>query len=563
MDTKSMHGTWVNGIKLTSGRRLILEDGDLVTFGTKVARGSDAYEPLTVRLGLSWQKADSLPMNIPEKESERRSTNTFVVPDDDDEGSDGDFEIEVEGDYHTEIDDPKCDSPDVTSVAPSPNSCVGGQVVDSPITLPTTHMENSSKRDDSPLFVQDDDGDDSGNPGPVVEGSNVLDISDPGFYVEIDDSTSDESEDSGIESLEDQRDVLPDRFHSREAPFTETGDSTSATAADVLRRMGQTALPSTPESMHRDEKPTLPDYGKPLNMSTNAEAERPRLQSERNSKQPLRAPPYSPEQIRANNDVAAYLERVTMGCGTASLLRNRHQALHGSLAWPTFPQRPELSASPYMEGPFAGSGAPYVPMNTSHNRTGFGRELPLPPFESRGMEALQGNYEGANETSAQASGRYPYADWCNLDPKEIAPGSNGEKISARGNDVQDLCDQPGPGKKKSLKRKLDETDLSQGQEADASNSSEVLPDAQPHESSQKSVQFESLITEMPMEEDGSKTAPGTADNERPKKLAKMANERPSRMQIVARYAATAAAGAVVGGVGAIMALASLPADFFN
>lgn len=40
MDTKSLHGTYVNGVKLFGERRVLLEDGDMITFGAKVTRGT-------------------------------------------------------------------------------------------------------------------------------------------------------------------------------------------------------------------------------------------------------------------------------------------------------------------------------------------------------------------------------------------------------------------------------------------------------------------------------------------------------------------------------------------
>ena len=40
MDTNSMHGTWVNGVKLTGGRKTLLETDDILTFGATVSRGA-------------------------------------------------------------------------------------------------------------------------------------------------------------------------------------------------------------------------------------------------------------------------------------------------------------------------------------------------------------------------------------------------------------------------------------------------------------------------------------------------------------------------------------------
>lgn len=43
MDTNSMHGTWVNGTKLTGGRKTLLETNDILTFGAIVSRGAGKF----------------------------------------------------------------------------------------------------------------------------------------------------------------------------------------------------------------------------------------------------------------------------------------------------------------------------------------------------------------------------------------------------------------------------------------------------------------------------------------------------------------------------------------
>ncbi|KLJ07330.1 hypothetical protein EMPG_17190 [Blastomyces silverae] len=90
-DTESMHGTWLNGNKLIHNEKALLGNLDVLTFGTKVTRGSESFEPLEVRLTLSWIKeAKPAPVDPP-KSSTRHSVNTFVVPDDDDD-EDKDFD---------------------------------------------------------------------------------------------------------------------------------------------------------------------------------------------------------------------------------------------------------------------------------------------------------------------------------------------------------------------------------------------------------------------------------------------------------------------------------------
>ncbi|EEQ91503.1 uncharacterized protein BDCG_06623 [Blastomyces dermatitidis ER-3] len=90
-DTESMHGTWLNGNKLINNEKALLGNLDVLTFGTKVTRGSETFEPLEVRLTLSWIKEVKPAPVDPPKPSKRHSVNTFVVPEDDDD-EDKDFD---------------------------------------------------------------------------------------------------------------------------------------------------------------------------------------------------------------------------------------------------------------------------------------------------------------------------------------------------------------------------------------------------------------------------------------------------------------------------------------
>ncbi|OJD24470.1 hypothetical protein ACJ73_04172 [Blastomyces percursus] len=92
-DTESMHGTWLNGNKLINNEKTPLGNLDVLTFGTKVTRGSETFEPLEVRLTLSWIKEVKPTPVDPPKSSKHHSVNTFAVPDDDDDDDeDKDFD---------------------------------------------------------------------------------------------------------------------------------------------------------------------------------------------------------------------------------------------------------------------------------------------------------------------------------------------------------------------------------------------------------------------------------------------------------------------------------------
>ncbi|PYH41672.1 FHA domain protein [Aspergillus saccharolyticus JOP 1030-1] len=79
-DGGSMHGTFVNGKKLPSEEDHLLNQGDIITFGTEVVRGKDTFPPLKVRFELDWLQSAQKPT----------PSNTFCVPDDDDNDADTD-----------------------------------------------------------------------------------------------------------------------------------------------------------------------------------------------------------------------------------------------------------------------------------------------------------------------------------------------------------------------------------------------------------------------------------------------------------------------------------------
>ncbi|OJJ48756.1 hypothetical protein ASPZODRAFT_141014 [Penicilliopsis zonata CBS 506.65] len=86
-DYESMHGTYLNDMKIASGLDVPLASGDVLTFGTVVTRGADTFEPLKVRCECQWFK-DSDPRQ--DGPLIKKAMNSFSVPDDD---SDSDSEI--------------------------------------------------------------------------------------------------------------------------------------------------------------------------------------------------------------------------------------------------------------------------------------------------------------------------------------------------------------------------------------------------------------------------------------------------------------------------------------
>ncbi|PLN81573.1 hypothetical protein BDW42DRAFT_185339 [Aspergillus taichungensis] len=95
-DGGSMHGTWLNGEKVPGDKDTAIHDGDLVTFGAQVVRGTETFSPLEVRCKCDWLGSELVSCNLSDLEASdmmsrdsafqrRQSDNTFVVPDDDDD----------------------------------------------------------------------------------------------------------------------------------------------------------------------------------------------------------------------------------------------------------------------------------------------------------------------------------------------------------------------------------------------------------------------------------------------------------------------------------------------
>lgn len=54
-DTKSMHGTFVNGLQLLEDETAELRQGTEVTFGCEVTRGEEVFPPKTFRCEVEWE----------------------------------------------------------------------------------------------------------------------------------------------------------------------------------------------------------------------------------------------------------------------------------------------------------------------------------------------------------------------------------------------------------------------------------------------------------------------------------------------------------------------------
>ncbi|KAK2809043.1 hypothetical protein FQN50_004096 [Emmonsiellopsis sp. PD_5] len=157
MDTESMHGTCLNGTKLVANNKTILMNRDVLTFGAKVTRGSESFEPLKYLLallpfsplliGILRYRANS--SEEPTNTGHRHSENTFVVPDDDDD-DDEDFDDPDADDIFQQTGEAEALSPalspDANSDAISIHSSVGG---DKPKSSPPSSPPSKDETQDA------------------------------------------------------------------------------------------------------------------------------------------------------------------------------------------------------------------------------------------------------------------------------------------------------------------------------------------------------------------------------------------------------------------------------
>ncbi|KAK0727090.1 hypothetical protein B0T26DRAFT_747461 [Lasiosphaeria miniovina] len=163
-DLGSLHGTYINDDthRLVEGNPHELKDGDVLRFGVAIARGSDSFAPTTLKVGIA--------------HNDRKSTTTFQVPDDSDNGSeDGypsssseeDFEFPSTrnpkpGNVNGKVQQNVIDLTEQTRpVDYSARRCAKFEVVDlsSPRTSPPPLVEDEYQRgsSDQVIEIQDDE----------------------------------------------------------------------------------------------------------------------------------------------------------------------------------------------------------------------------------------------------------------------------------------------------------------------------------------------------------------------------------------------------------------------
>lgn len=364
-----------------------------------------------------------------------------------------------------------------------------------------------------------------------------------------------------VEQRQEKRDEIPETQASSSANHNEP------TTEETLNLLAGVGFLSTPESMHREPDAAHNELQLPcLSRSTN---EPPTLapwpMTADDFQQPdRRSPkPTGTEFNRIANCINEKIKRLEEGAGAASSSKPLFSTCTGWAAWPSeapVNPRKEPTKTYYNDGPFLGVSPATISPNDVPNNAQYWVEGVSPmksgPRPMVGYAPVDKLTPMAPETRSAWDEEYENG-LLSRNPPKAADSHRARNIidSGAAFSVWDGRRVEGARKdqaKGPSKRKLDEADL-----WEAVNANPIL-DAVEREKASEPVKhdFQPVVTE-PV------TIQNPETSEKPRKRAKTTEERPSRMRTLARYAATAVAGAVAGSVGAIVALASLPPDFFN
>ncbi|KAL3476848.1 hypothetical protein BJX99DRAFT_227025 [Aspergillus californicus] len=148
-DPGSMHGTLLNEAKLPIDQELALSDGDVLTFGVEVVRGSETYPPLSVRCECQWLEAPIIPTRAHDSEpiiqKQPQTSNTFCVPDDDDD-DDSDCQITAHNPISLDLTVDQNSQSDSSSVSSDSEDSRSVIEVASPRTSPPKNEDLKSVR---------------------------------------------------------------------------------------------------------------------------------------------------------------------------------------------------------------------------------------------------------------------------------------------------------------------------------------------------------------------------------------------------------------------------------
>ncbi|KAB8206998.1 hypothetical protein BDV34DRAFT_192605 [Aspergillus parasiticus] len=609
-DGNSMHGTWVNGEKIRAGEDTIVRSGDEVVFGTEVVRGHETFPPLKVRCEHQWiDSGDEVVLDVSNNHQPKRATNTFCVPDDDDDdyGNEVIYDsipapvvMAVESNSESADSDPGLDSDDdsvmeISSPITSPPK--GGDIVgsqQSPIDidreqaeqpLVTPRMTPPSAVDateETSNKVQEQTSYILHNPeSTIVLDSEEQSVAEPSDWESEDDDQAGSMDDSMSESQSayDEEESDPERFSVRLSPapymaisqgIQDTACGNHDTSGREFYSKGKRAEGCTPDLTRQTAASC--GIGMPLFNTTS-----PSL-NETNTSWPVTARDDANSSLHLHPRGKLFDHSLAgFNCTVFTQAMEPWQAhpADGS----AYPFSDHCSPRPpYKDGPFVNSLSQFVDSNNRDDAIVPAAAATAPgnenmqsrstDIEIHGTEAgddINPSNVGVQSSSLLEKTRPPECDTFasshnNVDPsstKATAIPRQGLKRKAMDAEINSQDDgsvviqdtYPCTENNRSVdERPTEEEDDS------------CLPDAQPQITVPELGNVPSQLTELPATQASQKSAShslSNPDNGRPSKRLKT-----TATANLKSHAATAALGAIVGAVGTIAILASLPADYF-
>ncbi|KAL4806189.1 hypothetical protein BDV18DRAFT_123954 [Aspergillus unguis] len=595
-DPGSMHGTLLNGKDITCGEDIVLKDGDELTFGVEVVRGSETFPPLRVRCGCRWE-TEYLPMwtgslyaeRNDEKPRKQTSRNTFTVPDDDDDDDDDDDEEDDNNEY--ESDSPAChpaavdltsdqtsesNASDAGSESEDSRSVVG---VSSPMTSPFKTDELNGHSEPWPEVLEElpttqaklstDDNANSEQPlatprmtPPSVNGEPQHNDDENQYYDEYLAHSSDE--DSNLEPGDSDMDGEEANKGQEEGDYGEE------------KTNGPISAPKSPQAF--DFGPNIPALKPTTKMPEAGDAPEHGISTEDRdaARKTTQATERQLSVERPSTNFSQQQERVVPGNLGSIPLTPLYSSFSRYDAQPAFQSNGKLSEPipPYLD-----NNNTLPPILQPHQappplRYPLGR-LPLQsPFSlyTDGPFATSPSMTGATAPCTESNNCVkpdcgPFLDpFSPMMPRTSCDTSkNSDTAPATGLNESRLSDfdlNPSSPKKRKAAEiesedeyELYDPDLTCVSRSDSLgfNADVELPDAQPQTSTAALKGEDSQLTTV----SASEATEEVKKDERPSKKVKTSHKGSLKS-----HAATAIVAAMVGAVGTIAALASLPPDFF-
>ncbi|KAL3460767.1 hypothetical protein BJX64DRAFT_174612 [Aspergillus heterothallicus] len=606
-DPGSMHGTWLNEEKLPVDKDIELSNGDVLTFGVEVVRGADTFPPLAVRCECHWLEKQYVDVcqthhkhtkldrsnDLPQKQ--HQTSNTFCVPEEDEEEYDDQAEnndckttshnpvsFGLTGDQSSEM-----GSSSVGSISEDSRSVIEVQsFTTSPIIIGV--IKDSDTDEDpsipadllspNPVEQSNEDSEDSEQPlaTPIMTPPSVsYESDDPHgdnqYYDEYFAHGSDEEEESNVDSedwaINEELDEAADgamlepfniNVHFPKETLRNTADSVpvahETVNAEPLPHDDYKEVASTPKPTSLPSAKQLPSdilgaWSVPPVLAGVPSSEINRLPEIRLAGAPFqqtehptsgisctpppRLPPLYPVFERLVSDTEPSFQQVNLSDRFAAATSTHSYTplsadANKATSYPQFASlntSSQVSSTHYKDGPFA-SAKPIVSGPTDVTAVSDSSKSGLLPFMD------------------------PMAPMIPRMSCDVLPGSDSENLRQI---EQWNTSSPNSGKASTKKRKATEMEIESAEVAKTIESSE-------EKTGLTSIQEQYVSTTVDHQ-----SAQITALNpsevskevERPIKRAKA-----SRTTSLKSHATTAILGAVVGAVGTIAALASLPPDYF-